>query len=74
MMMALDAYYAIGRLHLFCEDYAAQGRQPFPYMILADGCSAALDSDLGARLPVLNARRLLLRFVLKGYDPTERTT
>lgn len=73
MMIALDSYYTIGKLHLFCEDYAGQGGQPFPYVILADGCSAALDSDLGARLLVLNARRLLPRFVLKGYDQAERT-
>jgi hypothetical protein len=73
MMIALDSYYTIGKLHLFCEDYVGQGWQPFPYVILADGCSAAPDSDLGARLLVLNTRRLLPRFALKGYDQAERT-
>lgn len=58
----LDAYYTIGRLHLFCEDYAIHGLEPVPHLILADGCSAAPDSDLGARLLTLNARRLLPRF------------
>lgn len=73
MMIALDSYYTIGKLHLFCEDYVGQGWQPLPYVILADGCSAAPDSDLGARLLVLTARRLLPRFALKGYDLAERT-
>ncbi len=60
--LLLDAYYAIGRLHLFCEDYALHGWEPVPHLILADGCSAAPDSDLGARLLALNARRLLPHF------------
>ncbi|MDG4549212.1 MAG: protein phosphatase 2C domain-containing protein [Candidatus Contendobacter sp.] len=61
--LLLDAYYTIGRLHLFCEDYALHGWEPVPHLILADGCSAAPDSDLGARLLALNARRFLPRFV-----------
>ncbi|MDS4030557.1 MAG: protein phosphatase 2C domain-containing protein [Candidatus Contendobacter sp.] len=61
--LLLDAYYTIGRLHLFCEDYALHGWEPVPHLILADGCSAAPDSDLGARLLALNARQLLPRFV-----------
>ena len=60
--LLLDAYYTIGRLHLFCQDYALYGLEPVPHLILADGCSAAPDSDLGARLLALNARRLLPRF------------
>ncbi len=59
--LLLDAYYTIGRRHLFCEDYAIHGWTPVPHLILADGCSAAPDSDLGARLLALNARRLLPR-------------
>ncbi len=62
MTLFLDSWYTIGKLHLFCEDYVCLGEQPFPYLILADGCSAAPDSDLGARLLALNARRLLPRF------------
>ncbi len=68
MTLFLDSYYTIGKLHLFCEDYVCQGGQPFPYIILADGCSAALDSDLGARLLVLNARSLLRRFAFSASD------
>ena len=60
--LLLDAYYTIGSLHLFCQDYALHGLEPVPHLILSDGCSAAPDSDLGARLLALNARRLLPRF------------
>jgi hypothetical protein len=50
-------------MHRFCQDYVCQGWDPIPHLILADGCSATPDSDLGARLLVLNARHLLPRFV-----------
>ena len=67
--LLLDAYYTIGNLHLFCQDYALHGLEPVPHLILADGCSAAPDSDLGARLLTLNARHLLPRF---AHAATER--
>lgn len=60
--LRLDAYYTIGKLHQFCQDYALHGLEPVPHLILADGCSASPDSDVGARLLALNARRLLSRF------------
>ena len=72
MTLSLDSYYTIGKLHLFCQDYGCLGEQPFPYLILADGCSAAPDSDLGARLLVLSARCLLPRFALGASNETER--
>jgi hypothetical protein len=72
MTLFLDSWYTIGKLHLFCEDYVCLGEQPFPYLILADGCSAAPDSDLGARLLVLNARCLLPRFALGASDKVSR--
>lgn len=74
MMIALDSHYTIGRLHLLCQDYVCQGWEPFPYVILADGCSAAPDSDLGARLLALNARRLLPCFARPAADLAERFT
>lgn len=74
MPLLLDSFYTIGRLHLFCQDYVCQGLHPVPYIILADGCSAAPDSDLGARLLVLNARALLSRFIAADTgDKTQQT-
>ena len=60
--LALDAYYTIGQWHLYCQDYTLHGLSPVPYLILADGCSSAPGSDLGARLMALSARRSLLDF------------
>ncbi|NMQ18470.1 hypothetical protein E4P82_04220 [Candidatus Competibacter phosphatis] len=72
MTITLDSHYTIGQLHLFCQDYVCHGRKPYPHVILADGCSAEPDSDLGARLLVLNARRLLPRFVAAATDEAGR--
>jgi hypothetical protein len=71
--LLLDAYYTIGKLHLFCQDYAIYGGEPVPHLILADGCSAAPDSDLGARLLALNARHLLPRFVRAANEGNRLT-
>ena len=71
MNFILDSYYTIGRMHRFCQDYVVQGLEPFPHLILADGCSASPNSDLGARLLVLNARQMLPRFV-SAADASER--
>lgn len=72
MPIALDSHYTIGKLHWLCQDYVLQGRKPFPWLILADGCSAVPDSDVGARLLALNARRLLPRFARTAEDEKER--
>lgn len=72
MTITLDSHYTIGQLHLFCQDYVCHGWEPYPYVILADGCSAEPDSDVGARLLVLNARRLLPRFMAAATDEVGR--
>lgn len=72
MSVMLDSHYTIGKSHLYCQDYLYQGWAGFPYVILADGCSASSDSDVGARLLALNARRLLPQFALAAADEAER--
>lgn len=57
--LQLDSYYTIGHFHLFCQDYALHGWEPLPHLIVADGCSSAPNSDLGARLLALSARQFL---------------
>lgn len=71
-ILLVDADYTIGKLHLFCQDYALCGREPVPHLILADGCSAAPDSDLGARLLALNARWLLSHVARPASDEERR--
>jgi hypothetical protein len=70
--MVFDSYYTIGRMHWYCDDYVFQGVEPFSHIILADGCSASTNSDLGARLLVLNARRELAQFAQFPEDEVER--
>ncbi|HCK82223.1 MAG TPA: protein phosphatase 2C domain-containing protein [Candidatus Competibacter sp.] len=74
MTVALDSYYTIGKVHWYCQDYVCQGWQPFPHVILADGCSASPNSDVGARLLVLNARQELARYAQIPRDGPELAT
>jgi len=59
--MNADSAFHIGSAHAVCQDYAVadlceRGR---PYVILSDGCSSSPDTDVGARLLVKAAERLL---------------
>jgi hypothetical protein len=69
--MNADSAFHIGSTHAVCQDYAAAGTsaaaaQPdgtaapyLPYAVLSDGCSSSPDTDMGARLLVKAAERLL---------------
>ena len=59
--MRADSYYAMGRTHAVCEDYARVGllENGLPYALLADGCSSSQDTDIGARVLVLSAENML---------------
>ncbi len=74
MSLALDSYYTIGQSHRVCQDYGRHGWIPCPHVILSDGCSAEPDSDIGARLLVLNAHSLLPQFLAcSDLNETEQT-
>lgn len=47
-----DAFFAIGKTHMVCQDYARAGRTKTgaPYAIVCDGCSSSTDTDFGSRL------------------------
>ena len=56
--MNQDSAFTIGRTHKICEDYAKDGTvDDKPYVLLADGCSSAIDTDFGARLLVKAAEK-----------------
>lgn len=56
--MNQDIAFTIGRSHKICEDYAKAGVvDEKPYVLLADGCSSAKDTDFGARLLVRAAEK-----------------
>lgn len=54
-----DAFFAIGKTHMVCEDYARAGftENGHPYAIVCDGCSSSPDTDTGARALALAAQQ-----------------
>jgi len=48
--MISDTVLTIGKTHVICEDYVTEGDTPVPYLILCDGCSSSVNTDVGARL------------------------
>ena len=59
MDIVADSYFCIGKTHLVCQDYACHRIGASPYVIIADGCSSSADTDVGARLLALIAKRYL---------------
>jgi serine/threonine protein phosphatase PrpC len=57
--MNIDTFLKIGHSHEICQDYILSGFDPFPYIIIADGCSGSADSDIGARILCHTALRFL---------------
>lgn len=47
-----DAFFAIGKTHTICQDYARAGEteDDHAYGVVCDGCSSSPDTDFGARL------------------------
>ena len=50
MQIEIDSFYSKGAGHQVCQDYIITGTEPFPYIILADGCSSSPHTDIGARI------------------------
>lgn len=63
--MQIDHFLKQGKGHKMCEDYIISGDDPFPYVILSDGCSSSKDTDVGARILCYLARQYL---TLKDMD------
>jgi len=72
--MKIDSFLKIGHSHEQCQDYILTGNDPCPYIILADGCSQAKDSDIGARLLCHTALKYLKKNQsrLDRLDPPEK--
>ena len=45
--MNADVFFCVGKSHSICQDYAESGKD---FVVLADGCSSAKDSHIGAVL------------------------
>jgi hypothetical protein len=64
MNVNTDGFLAKGNSHKICEDYYIVGEN---YMILADGCSSCLQTDIGARVLCRTAEL----FIIDNYDEFE---
>jgi len=49
-MILTDVFSEIGTQHKICEDYIISGMLPYPYIILADGCSSSSNTEMGSRI------------------------
>ena len=58
-MFHVDSHFAIGSTHRVCEDYATHGLKKAPHAVIADGCSSAIDTDIGARILAKAAQQSL---------------
>lgn len=60
-MTHADGYFAIGKAHTVCQDYVRHGLLPSgrAYAIVSDGCSGSKDTDIGARILVLEAEKYI---------------
>lgn len=59
MKILVDNYLEIGEDHRVCEDYILSGTDPFPYIILSDGCSSSDMVEFGARILCHSAYKFL---------------
>lgn len=49
-MLKIDTFSEIGSQHKVCEDYCVSSEDPFPFIVLSDGCSSSKDTDMGSRI------------------------
>jgi len=62
--MRSDSYFAIGKAHTVCEDYARDGLIPGTqrsFAIVSDGCSSSPDTDFGSRFMTVATIQTLAR-------------
>jgi hypothetical protein len=58
-MLYNDHFYTMGFTHTVCEDYAAHGNKPIPFVVLSDGCSSSEKTEIGARILTLTSKSLI---------------
>lgn len=68
MKTEVDHFLKIGKTHDICEDYIVSGFDPCPHIILSDGCSSSVNTDIGARILVHLAKQQLSTLMQYNYD------
>ena len=65
MKSSTDSFLHIGKSHNICEDYIIHGPN---YVILSDGCSSSKNTDIGARILTLLARKYINTAIEYNFD------
>jgi hypothetical protein len=67
-----DAFFAMGKSHMVCQDYARFGktRDGLSYAVVCDGCSSSPDTDFGARLLAVAAETQMQCGVIPSPERT----
>jgi len=71
--MHSDVYFATGKIHSACQDYAfAAEIKGQPFIVLADGCSSSPHTDVGARILAHRLISDLRKGVVKNTSPDQQ--
>lgn len=65
--MEIDAFFNIGKDHKICDDYTIFGFEPYPFVLLSDGCSSNKFTDIGSRVLTSIAKKNLFSFTPDNY-------
>ncbi|MEK7990455.1 MAG: protein phosphatase 2C domain-containing protein [Thiotrichaceae bacterium] len=66
-MLHLASHYIIGTTHSECQDFALHSDIPIPHLIVCDGCSSSIGSEIGARVLAKTAQYLLQQVEIPDY-------
>lgn len=63
-MINIDEMIKIGFKHVLCEDAVKTGREPYPYLIVSDGCSSSEETHIGSNIIVKSAEYIIKNCLL----------
>lgn len=70
MTIHTDSYFAMGKTHKVCQDYAAtHNRDSKMILAVSDGCSSSPDTDFGSRILVRTSISEALSHEFDNYTP-----
>lgn len=68
-MMNTDCFFTSAqRPKKNCQDYALCNYEPIPYVILCDGCSSSMNTDIGSRLLAFSVRRNIKDLLIPALE------
>lgn len=62
-MINIDKMIKIGKTHELCEDAVITGMEPFPYLIVSDGCSSSEETHIGSNILAKSAEYIIKRSI-----------